>query len=328
MGRAGGPKTREKPLDSIDVIRVGLRRWYVLFPVLILAVGSAAGLARGLHPTYKAVGSYAFVYTHADAVQPKVDPRSQNPLVANGPELLGEAVMADLTSSASQTRLGGLNHGYGPQDPPDGSHYSIIPPAQSQTQSYVVSSWADSSVDARQVVQAVLTAARGTADTIQANVGAPEVSRYTTFVTAPTQVIELPPQSRLKLSVAMLFVGLLVGCAASLLTDRIIQRRRLRRGRRSRHGRSESAPSKTSPDGDGREADTRSRQTGAEVGQLGARVDHISQAPVVAGTDGVVNGATLPKSTPDTHGATIGAARPNVPEEGQAASQRQEALRT
>jgi hypothetical protein len=222
-------------VDSLDVIKVCLRRWYAFLPIVIIAAGAGVGLSKQLRPTYTATGSYAFVYTHPEAVQPNAaDPRNQNPLVAGGSTaLLGEAVKASLSSDAMQEALGGNNRGYPADEEATPTHYSVTMPEQSA--SYVVQTWADSAKEAADVVQAVLKSSPQSARDAQERAGAPELSRYTTFVTAATQTTELPPPSSMKLLLTLIAIGGVAGAGASLLVDRLWPKRA--RSRRTRHPR-------------------------------------------------------------------------------------------
>jgi hypothetical protein len=211
-------------VDSLDVIKVCLRRWYVFIPLVLLAAGAGIGLSKQVKPTYTAVGSYAFLYPHPESITPSSDPRNLNPLVTQGyTALLGEAVQAQLSSAAMQETLGGSNRGWAPDEPATNNHYTVTHPPQ--TASYIVQTWADTAKDAADVVQAVLKAAPQSALDVQSRAGAPEASRYTAFVTAATQTEELPPQSPVKLLLTMVAVGAIAGAALSLLLDRLIPKR-------------------------------------------------------------------------------------------------------
>jgi hypothetical protein len=213
-----------RTVDSLDVIKVCLRRWYVFLPLVLLAAGAGVGLSKQVKPTYSAVGSYAFLYPHPEAITPNSDPRNLNPLVTQGyTALLGEAVQAQLSSASMQETLGGSNRGWAPDEPATNNHYTVTLPPQSA--SYVVKTWADTAKDAADVVQAVLKAAPQSAVDAQARAGAPESSRYTAFVTAATQTEELPPQSPVKLLFTMVAIGALAGAALSLFVDRMIPKR-------------------------------------------------------------------------------------------------------
>ncbi|CAN7490302.1 hypothetical protein LJR027_003180 [Terrabacter sp. LjRoot27] len=211
-------------MDSLDVIRVCLKRWYIVLPVLLLAAGAGLGLARTSKATYTAAASFAFVWEHADEVAPREpDPRVKNPLAADGTGLLGESVVASLTSVASQERLGGTNRGYEPGQSDDASHFSIL--QDDGRRSYTVRTWADSPQQALDVVTGVLAAVPTEAEKLQVRAGAPKISRYSTFETSLPEMVRLPPESPVKLLVAVMGVGLLAAAALALVVDRLLSRR-------------------------------------------------------------------------------------------------------
>jgi hypothetical protein len=214
-------------LDSLDVIRVCLKRWYIVLPVLLLAAGAGLGLARTTKVTYTAAASFAFVWEHADEVAPREpDPRVKNPLAADGTGLLGESVVASLTSVATQERLGGTNRGYGPGKADDDSHFSIL--QDDGQRSYTVRTWADSPEQALDVVKGVLAAVPAEAEKLQVRAGAPKIARYSTFETSLPEMVRLPPESPIKLLVAVMGVGLLAAAALALVVDRLLNRRSTR----------------------------------------------------------------------------------------------------
>ena len=217
-------------MDSLDVIKVCLRRWYVFLPLVLLAAGAGVGLSKQVKSTWSATGSYAFLYPRPEAITPSSDPRNQNPLVLGGnTALLGEAVQANLSSAAVQDELGRHNRGWAPDEPATATHYTVTLPPQSA--SFVVQTWADTQEDAAKVVQDVLKATTRSAQEAQERAGAPEPSRYTAFVTAATQTEELPPQSPVKLLITMVALGAVAGAALSLLVERLPKRSRRRKSR-------------------------------------------------------------------------------------------------
>jgi hypothetical protein len=211
-------------VDSLDVVKVCLRRWYIFLPLVLLAAGAGIGLSKQVKPTYTATGSYAFLYPNPEAITPTSDPRNRNPLVTQGnTALLGEAVQANLSSEVVENALGGNNRGYAPDETPTQTHYTVTLPPQSA--SYVVKTWADTQQEAADVVKAVLEAAPKAAKDVQAAAAAPESSNFTAFVTAATQTQELPPQSPAKLLLTVLAIGAVAGAALSLLVDRLFPKR-------------------------------------------------------------------------------------------------------
>jgi hypothetical protein len=212
-------------VDALDVLKVWLRRWYVVIPIVLLSLAAALGLAHQQKPTYTAFGSYALVYHSPPDLKEGVDPTEANPLATNGAVVLGEALAADFMSGVSQATFGGVgNRGTAPRDPEDGTSYSVGQPDGSQ--SYVVQTWGHDPESLRKVVDSVLAAAPGRAALIQDRAGAPRESQYTTFVTGSTRLTKLPPTSPLKLVIALLGVGILVGSALSLLVDHLVRSRK------------------------------------------------------------------------------------------------------
>jgi hypothetical protein len=95
-------------VDVLDVLRVCLRRWYVVLPFIILALGAGFGLARQQKPSYTAFASYALVFHDPDtSSSSERSPLEQNPL---GATLLGEALVGDLMSGPSQRAFGGAGN--------------------------------------------------------------------------------------------------------------------------------------------------------------------------------------------------------------------------
>ena len=226
-------------MDALDVLKVCLRRWYVVLPVVLLSLAAGLGLASQQKPTYTAVGSYALVYHSPTQLKEGEDPTELNPLATNGAVVLGEALVADFMSGASQTTFGGVgNSGTAPREPTDGTSYTVDLPDGSQ--SYVVQTWGKDPESLRRVIDSVLAAAPGRAAQIQDRAGAPKKSQYTTFVTGSTQLTRLPSTSTTKLIVAMLGVGILAGSALSLVVDRLARSRKDRAAKRVPQGRQPS----------------------------------------------------------------------------------------
>ena len=211
-------------MDALDVARVCVRRWWVIVPVLLLAWGASLGLAKQVKPEYSAFASYALLYKQTQPVKADApNPLNSNPLAVDGGVLLGEAVAASLLSADTQAALGYGNRGSAPGQADTGSSYSVSIPQGAKA--YFVQTWGGSPASVRATVDAVLAAAPGRAQQIQSRAGAPDGSQLTAFVTAPTQVIELPPQSKVKILLPVLGVGLMAGAALSLIVDRLLSRR-------------------------------------------------------------------------------------------------------
>lgn len=223
-------------MDSLDVARVCVRRWYVFIPVVVLAAVAGYRVTGHGAPSYGATGSFALIYPHA--VPPKStdpDPRAANPLVAQGTAILKEAIVSDLSSPEAQRELGvagasgaaapGVTQGANARV---GTSYTVDAPRL--TQSIVISSTGASAEAVRQTVDHVLRSTPTRLATLQGEVGAPARSQYTSFVTSQPFVTQYPPPSRKKALIAFTVVGVLAGAALALLLDRVITRRRRRAG--------------------------------------------------------------------------------------------------
>lgn len=222
-------------MDALDVLKVCLRRWYVVLPVIIVALGAGFGLASQEKPTYTAFASYALVFhSPAESKSSDRDLLDGNPLAGNGAALLGEALAADLMSGPSQRELGGVGNSGAPPGQGDTSHtpginasYSVsLPP---NTEAYLVQTWGNDPEGVRRAVDSVLAAAPAKSIAIQDRAGAPKRSQYTVFTTSSTQVAELPPTSTIKFVVAVVGLGILAGSALSLIVDKILRARNEKR---------------------------------------------------------------------------------------------------
>ncbi|HMM93450.1 hypothetical protein [Phycicoccus sp.] len=223
-----------------------------MLPVLLIAAAIGYGLAERQKPEYTAFAAYGIVYTHGGQVNPGArDPRSDNPLFGGDATLLSEALQSDLLANASQQTLGlpGTS-GVAPGQTDDGTRYTVFQPQN--TQSYLIQTWGGSAADVRTVVDRVLAQTNPRIEAIQDRAGAPPVSQYSTFTTAATQVNELPPQSKLKLIVALGGIGLLTGAALSIIVDRVMTRRARRAAGGDERG---DGPSDDGPAGESRHAE-------------------------------------------------------------------------
>ncbi len=218
----------------------------MIVPVMILAWGAGLGLSKEVKPEYTAFGSYALVYRQSAPVTVDTpNPLNNNPLAVDGGELLGEAVAASLMSAATQSALGGGNRGSAPGQTDTGTTFSVGIPQGAKA--YLVQTWGTTPQSVQTTVDAVLAAVPERVRQIQSRAGAPEGSQLTAFVTTPTQVVELPPQSKVKILLSVFGVGLLAGSALSLLVDRLLARRATRppAQRTSRSDRAQREPAST-----------------------------------------------------------------------------------
>lgn len=231
-------------MDALDVLLVCLRRWYVLLTIMLVALLAGLSLARDRAPIYAASGDFAVIYRPVAPLRPgEVDPRQANPMAAGNGQLLKQALVNDLGSPRTQEALGAPTVlGTSPSTTPNGSRFAVVTNRNDDTVS--IQTWGPSRQAVEDTVNAALAASATKAKEIQDRVGAPANGRLTTFVTLPTQVVELPPQSKIKLLLGTLAVGLLVGASLSLIFDRMMTRRRARLRSREQHPQEDdSAPS-------------------------------------------------------------------------------------
>jgi hypothetical protein len=211
-------------VDAVDILKICLRRWYVMLPILLGAAGVSNQLLQAQETTYTAAASYGLVQPRLPGATTTGE---RNPLGTDDDALVGAALEAQLNSRETQQELGdGTTRGWGPGEADDGSSYSVGIPQFETT--YEVRAWGSDERAVRDVVNRVIEAASGIADELQTRAGAPESVRYEPFVLAPTQVDELPPTAGLKLVIAVMGVGVLVGAAWSIVADRLLRRRTTR----------------------------------------------------------------------------------------------------
>lgn len=209
-------------MDAVDILKTCLRRWYVMLPILLGAAGVSYQLVGSQETTYTAATSYGLVQPQLPVNASEAD---RNPLGADGKALVGAALQAQLNSQETQRELGSAaTRGWGPGQSANGSSYSVEIPMYQTT--YEVRAWGQDAQAVREVVDRVVAAAPGITDELQSRAGAPAGVRYKPFILAATQVEALPSTSAAKLVVAVMGVGVLVGAAWAIVTDRLLGRRR------------------------------------------------------------------------------------------------------
>jgi hypothetical protein len=193
-------------VDAVDILKICFRRWYVMLPILIGAAGVSYQLIETQETTYTAAASYGLVQPRLTAGTPEAE---RNPLGSDGSDLVGAALEAQLNSRVTQQQLGSeTTRGWGPGESDNGSSYSVKIPMFETT--YEVRAYGPDEQAVQDVVNRVI-----------------EAVRYEPFVLAPTQVDALPATSALKLVIAVMGVGTLVGAAWSIVADRLLRRRRV-----------------------------------------------------------------------------------------------------
>lgn len=213
-------------MDAVDILKICFRRWYVMLPILIGAAGVSHQLIQTQETTYTAAASYGLIQPRPMTPDGAGE---RNPLGTDDSDLVGAALEAQLNSQVTQQQLGSEGtQGWGPGEAADGTSYSVEIPLYETT--YEVRAWGSDAQEVQDVVNRVLEAAPDIADELQTRADAPAAVRYEPFVLAPTQVEALPSTSALKLLIAVMGVGVLVGAAWSIVADRLLRRRRTASG--------------------------------------------------------------------------------------------------
>lgn len=214
-------------MDAVDILKVCIRRWYVMLPILLGASGVSYQLVQSQEPSYTAAASYGLVQSRLTAD----DDLNLNPLGSAGDVLVGEALEAQLNSGETQTKLGegGDSRGWGPGDVRNNRYYDVRVPQFEST--FEVRAWGEDEGEVRAVVERVIAAAPDLADELQARAGVPPTQRWQPFVLAPVQVAELPSTGWLKMVLAVMGVAVLTGAAWCIVVDRGVRWRRAGRER-------------------------------------------------------------------------------------------------
>ncbi len=207
-------------MDAVDILKVCFRRWYVMLPILLGAAGVSYQLVQAQETTYTAAACYGLVQPRLTATPGTAEER--NPLGTDDNKLVGAALQAQLNSREAQAELGsGTTRGWGPGEAANDSSYSVkIPMFETM---YEVRAWGADEQEVRAVVDRVIEAAPKIVGDLQARAGAPAAVRYEPFVLAPTQA-EVLSSSGMKLVIAVMGVGVLVGAAWSIVADRLLRR--------------------------------------------------------------------------------------------------------
>lgn len=216
-------------MDTLDVARVCARRWYIFLLVLGLAYYASMGLTRQRHADYTSTGNFALIYHLPTTLKPNErDPRETNPLGGGNGQLLKQSIVNDLRSASSQATLApaGLS-GTAPNTPADGSRFAVL--TTKDTGTVTITTYGPSAAQTRATVDRVLGVVAGRARAMQDAVGAPANSRYSAFITLPTQTSLLPPPSKAKLLIGVMAVGLIAAAGLSLVVDQLLKRLAARR---------------------------------------------------------------------------------------------------
>src|SRR5688572_24163938 len=165
-------------MDAVDILKICLRRWYVMLPILLGAAGVSYQLVQSQETTYTAATSYGLVQPRLNAGSGVAE---RNPLGTDDSALVGAALEVQLNSRETQLRLGSPGtRGWGPGEADNGSLYSVKIPQFETT--YEVRAWGSSEQEVAEVVNRVVKEAPRIADELQTRAGAPTAVRYEPFV--------------------------------------------------------------------------------------------------------------------------------------------------
>jgi len=206
-------------LDLLTLVRIMLRRWYVVIPVALLSLLAAGATYANIEPSYQASGSVLLLNP-----QSGVDPDSgrANPYVGNL-EVAANVVTAVLGTNASrlefrrQGQRGIYTLGAFPSSPIVG-----------------VTTVGETAKSARETTAAVMGAIDDVLAERQQQLGAPRSIFVTTqVVTPPSEPVPLNG-SRIRASLAILALGLALTMGATFAVEGVI-RQRARRHRDRQH---------------------------------------------------------------------------------------------
>jgi hypothetical protein len=285
-------------VDAVDILKICFRRWYVMLPILIGAAGVSYQLVESQETTYTAAASYGLVQPGVTSGAAEAE---RNPLGTDGGDLVGAALEAQLNSRVTQQLLGSEStRGWGPGEANNGSLYSVQIPMFETT--YEVRAYGSDEQEVQEVVNRVIEAAPDIADELQTRAGAPEAVRFEPFVLAPTQVDELAATSALKLVIAVMGVGTLLGAAWSIVADRLLRRRRAGGATASHAG---PAPSDEDHDAPG-PTDPSTATGAARTARTGPPAGKTKN-----GRAGGMKSGVKPGAKPDNSGKTAGSTGPD-----------------
>lgn len=210
-------------MDTLDVARACVRRWYVFVPILALSIVGGYQLAASRSPTYAANATLTLYYPTQPAVAtapnalPPPDPRTHNPLyITGGVDLLATSLVSDMNSPEVAATLASEGHRSAISIGLDQRNGNLID----------LGVTGKNSQDVLATAKSVITLADTRLTALQDRVQAPANGQYHVFVvTAPTRVAEKLP-SKVKYIGAVAALGLLVGGAAALLAEGAGVRRR------------------------------------------------------------------------------------------------------
>lgn len=197
-------------MDLLTLVRIMLRRWYVVIPVALLSLLAAGATYASIEPTYQASGSVLLLNP-----QSQVDPASgkANPYVGN---LTVAAKVVTVVLDSRESRLEFLRQGHR-------GVYTLG--ADPSSPIVVVTTIGDTAESARETTRTVMGAIDDVLTARQQDLGAPRSIFVTTqVVTPPSDALPLNG-SRIRASLAILALGLAMTMGATFAVEGVIRQR-------------------------------------------------------------------------------------------------------
>ena len=205
-------------MDTVDILKICLRRWYVMLPILLGAMGVSYQMVQAQETTFTAATSYGLVQPGTSrwlASEPRQPPRRRRQRPGRRrPEARTTPARRGAAWQRRHARLG-------PGGVDNDSSYSVQIPEADDVRGSCLGRGREGRPRRREPCG---RGRPGIARQLQSQVDVPAEMRYEPFILAPTQSEALPSTSGKKLVVAVMGVGVLMGAAWSIMADRALRR--------------------------------------------------------------------------------------------------------
>lgn len=233
-------------VDSATSLRMMLRRWYVVLPVLTLTATSSIAVAQAVQPSYQVAATVVLLVPNGKASQPS-EISSEGPVsnpylqFTNSLKISAEVMSIVLTSDTIRKRL--AESGWL-------ADYKVVPSTEiSPTPTLTVTSTSRRERDARRTLTAVVRMLRTELARRQISAGAAGESLIQVQVASPPTTAKRVAGSTIRAVAITVALGLAATFAIAYCAEALADRRRLRRGRRSRARRRSRRDSHPQPSG-------------------------------------------------------------------------------
>lgn len=201
-------------MDLIDLLRIGLRRWYVAVPAVLLVLAGSLLARSSVELTYKSTGSLLlFAPREPDASKNRILAFNSLEVPASvAAQVVGDAV----TRERVEARGGSKSYELG-LDPANPAPLVLVVATGTLDQ-------------AQPTVQLVLDEVSADLERRQTALGAPPETWITTEVVTPPTEPEPQNGSRTRAFIAVFLVGLALAAGLTIAVDLLLDRRRRRTG--------------------------------------------------------------------------------------------------